>query len=464
MRRGLMWVKNEKQLLKNAETPELRRARAILVEAVNKAISSADPSSAMRRHLKLDGRRLKVGSKNFNLSKIGKIVVVGGGKASGAMAEMLEKMLGDKITNGVVNIPKGTASKYHTRRIDFVETTHPLPSEAGVKGAERMIDLVSGLESKDLVICLLSGGGSALIPLPAEGITLDELRVATQPFLKCGADINETNAVRKHLSGIAGGQLAKAAYPAKVVTLVISDVISDRLDTIASGPTYPDSTTFSDAIAVIKRYKLAGKMPKSVLERLRQGVEGKVPDTPKPREKYFANVFHEIIASNTQAVEAIADVGKSHKFNVSILTTAMQGEASDVGADFSTLAKRVMKSGKPVSRPAILVSGGETTVTVKGKGPGGRSQELVLGAVAGMSGLKNVAMVAFGTDGIDGPTDAAGAVADGATLKRADCRRLDIGAYLKENAPYPFFKELGDLIMTGPTGTNVMDVACLVLI
>lgn len=414
--------------------------------------------------MKLEGERLRVRTRKFDLSEVGKIVVVGGGKASGKMAEALEEILRDRITEGVVNVPQGTASKYRARKIDLVEAGHPLPTEAGVRGTERMMDLVSGLGPKDLVICLLSGGGSALVPLPAEGISLDELQETTRLFLKCGADIHETNAVRKHLSGIAGGQLAKAAYPAKVVTLVISDVIGDRLDTIASGLTYPDSTSFSDAMAVVKRYGLVKRVPKSVLERLQEGVKGKIPDTPKPGEKYFANVFHEIMASNTQAVEAAAEVGRSLGFSVSILTTEMQGEAREVGAGFAALANSVMKSGKPVPSPALLVSGGETTVTVKGRGLGGRCQELVLGAVAGLSGLQNVAMTAFGTDGIDGPTDAAGAIADGATLKRAERLGLDPRDYLRENAPYPFFKELGDLILTGPTGTNVMDLACLILI
>ncbi|MEW6221819.1 MAG: glycerate kinase [Candidatus Hadarchaeota archaeon] len=459
-----MAIKNEKQLLDNAETPELRRAREVLIEVVKRAIDSADPSSAMRRRLRLEGKRLNVGKKEFDLSKAEKVIVVGGGKASGAMAEALEGMVGNFITAGVVNVPKGQASKYRVEKIKLHEATHPLPTEAGVGGAKKMIELVSGLGPNDLVICLLSGGGSALIPLPADGISLDELQETTKLFLKCGADIHETNSVRKHLSGIAGGQLARAAYPAKVVTLVISDVIGDRLDTIASGPTYPDSTSFADAMAVIKKYKLAGKLPKSVLGRLQAGARKKIPDTPKPRDKCFKKVFHEIMASNTQAVGAAAEVGRSLGFNVSILTTKMQGEAREVGANFAALAKRVIQSGKPVARPALFVSGGETTVNVVGKGPGGRSQELVLGAVAGLAGLKNVAMVAFGTDGIDGPTDAAGAIADGYTLKRAESLKLHPKDYLKENAPYPFFKKLGDLVMTGPTGTNVMDVACLVVV
>ncbi len=459
-----MPVKNERQLIENAKTPELRRARGILIEIVNKAIASVDPSSAMRRRLRLAGERLKVGKHEFDLSRVGKIIVVGGGKASGKMAEVFEELLGNRVTGGVVNVPKGLASEYRVRKIKLVEASHPIPTEAGVKGAERMMKLVSGLEPKDLVVCLLSGGGSALMPLPAEGISLDELRETTELLLKSGASIQEFNAVRKHLSRIKGGQLAKAAHPARVVTLVISDVVGDRLDTIASGPTHPDSTTYPDALAVIEKYGLVEKAPKNVLKRLKLGVEGKMPETPKPGEECFKNTIHEIIASNADAVRAAAEVGKSHGFNVSILTTAMQGEAREVGAHLAAAAKSVMRAGKPVSRPAILVSGGETTVTVKGEGPGGRNQELALSAAIGISGMRNVAVVSFGTDGIDGPTDAAGAVADGFTLERAERLRLDPATYLERNAPYPFFKELGDLLMTGPTGTNVMDVTCLILV
>lgn len=459
-----MLVKNERQLLERAKTPGLRKARGILIEIVNRAISSADPSSAMRRRLRLVEGRLKVGAHEFDLSEVGKIIVVGGGKASGKMAEVLEEILGDRITGGVVNVPEGTASGYRTRKIKLVEAGHPLPTEAGVKGAEEMIDLVSGLEPQDLVICLLSGGGSALVTLPAEGISLDELRETTQLLLKSGAAIQEVNAVRKHLSRIKGGQLAKAAHPAKVITLLISDVVGDRLDTIASGPTYPDSTTYSDALAVIEKYEVLKKVPVSILKHLRSGAEGKVPETPKPGEKYFLKALHEVIASNADAVGAAAEVGRSHGFNVSVLTATMHGEAREVGAHLAAVAKDVMETGKPVSRPGLLISGGETTVTVKGEGTGGRNQELALSAAMGISGLRNVAVASFSTDGIDGPTDAAGAVADGFTIERAGRLKLDPVAYLERNDSYSFFKELGDLLITGPTGTNVMDVTCLILI
>jgi len=459
-----MPVKNESQLIDNAKTPELRRARGILIEVVKKAIASVDPSIAMRRRLRKDGTRLRVGDQEFDLSKAGKIVVVGGGKASGRMAEVLEEIIGNRITGGVVNVSEGTAAEHRLRRIKLIEAGHPLPTEASVKGAEEMMDIVSGLGPNDIVICLLSGGGSALVTLPAEGISLEELRETTQLLLKSGASIQEVNAVRKHLSGIKGGQLAKAAYPARIITLSISDVVGDRLDTIASGPTYPDSTTFSDALTVIDKYRLTEKVPRNVLKHLKLGAGGKVPETPKPGEKYFLNTFHEIIASNADAVRAAAEVGKSHGLEVSVLTTTMQGEAREVGTHLVSISKKVAEANKPVSRPALLISGGETTVTVKGKGKGGRNQELMLAAAIGISGLENVAIASFSTDGIDGPTDSAGAVADGFTLKRAKHLKLDPLDYLERNDSYSFFKELGDLLVTGPTGTNVADVACLILI
>ncbi len=451
-------------MLDNTKTPELRRARQILIELVNTAIESADPSSKMRSQVKIDGERLKIGTHEFDLSEVRRIIVVGGGKASGNMAEVLEEIFGDRVTGGVVNVPEGTASGYRTRKIKLVEAGHPLPTEAGVKGAEEMIDLASGLEPRDLVVCLLSGGGSALITLPAGGISLDELRETTQLLLKSGATIQEVNAVRKHLSEIKGGQLTKAAHPARVVALLVSDVVGDRLDTIASGPTYPDQTTFADALAVIEKYELMEKVPRNVLERLKLGTEGGIPETPKPGEKYFLNAIHQIIASNADAVGAAAAVGKSHGLNVSILTKTMQGEAREVGAHLAAIARDVVKAGKPLSRPALLISGGETTVTVKGGGMGGRNQELVLSAAIGISGLENATVASFSTDGIDGPTDAAGAVADSFTLERAGALKLDPALHLERNDSYNFFKGLGNLLTTGPTRTNVMDIAYLILI
>jgi len=458
-----MVVKNADTLVQNARTPELSRARRILIELVSSAIKAGDPSSGMRKWVKVEAEKLKVGNYKVDLSKVERIVAVGGGKACAAMAITLEQILGDWLTEGIVNIPEGMVPERALHRIKFVEARHPIPNKSGMEGTRRMLELVSGLSSRDLVICLISGGGSALMPLPAGNIALSELQEVTQLLLKSGATIQEVNAVRKHLSAVKGGQLARAAYPARVITLVISDVVGDRLDTIASGPTYWDLTTYLDAFSVLERYELTERVSPGIITRLRDGVRGVIPETPKLGEESFQNVYYKVIASNTDALKAAAKVGKAHGLNVHILTTTMQGEARQVGKRLARVAKEVCQAGKPIPVPGLLLSGGETTVSVRGKGIGGRNQELVLSAVLGLAGLEGTAMVSFSTDGVDGPTDAAGAIADGFTLQEARGLGLDPFSYLENNDSYHFFKELGDLVVTGPSGTNIMDGTALII-
>jgi len=458
-----MLVKNADVLVQNARTPKLSRARGILVELVDSAIKAGDPSSSIRKWVKVEADKLKVGNYEVDLNRVDRIVAVGGGKASAAMAITLEQIMGDRLAEGTVNIPEGTVPRKATHKIKFVEARHPIPSESGMEGTKQMLDLVSELGSRDLVICLISGGGSALMPLPAEGIELSELQEVTQLLLKSGATIQEVNAVRKHLSAVKGGQLARAAYPTKIITLIISDVVGDRLDTIASGPTYWDLTTYRDAFSVLEKYKLTEKVSPSIMARLRNGVRGVIPETPKLREECFRNAYYKIIASNVDALEMAAEVGRVHNLNVHILTTTMQGEARQVGEHLARMAKEVCQAGKPIPVPGLLLSGGETTVRVRGQGVGGRNQELVLSAVTGLAGLENAAMVSFGTDGVDGPTDAAGAIADGFTFQKARELGLDPSSYLENNDSYHFFKELEDLVVTGPSGTNIMDVTALIV-
>jgi len=451
-------VKNADELLNNSRTPKLRKARGVLIELANSAIKSADPSLAVRRWVKLENGKLLVGNHDFDLGEVEKIIVVGGGKASGAMGETLEELLGEKLTEGVVNIPQAQSDK--NSKIEFVEAGHPLPTKSGVEGARKMIDLLEDLGPGDLAICLISGGGSALMPLPSEGLSLKDLQETTDLLLKSGATIQELNAVRKHLSDIKGGQMARAAHPARIISLIISDVVGDRLDTIASGPTVPDRTTYTEALFVLGRYEQTEKIPAPVMAHLKAGVAREIPETPKSR---LHNVFNWIIASNANALKAAEKIGKAHGFNVRILTTTLEGEAREVGARFSRIAKEV-KEGRPIPRPALLLSGGETTVTVKGDGKGGRNQELILSAVIGVSSLENVAIASFSTDGVDGPTEAAGAVADTLTLQRAKNLGLDPSEYLENNDSYHFFESLGDLLITGPTGTNVMDLTALIVL
>ena len=458
-----MLVKNADMLVQNARTPKLSKARRILVELVDSAIEAGDPSSSMRKWVKVEADKLKVGDCEVDFSEVGKIVAVGGGKAGAAMAITLEQLLGGRLTEGVVNILEGTAPRKAAHKIKFVEAGHPIPSESGMEGVRQMLDLVSGLGSQDLVICLISGGGSALMPLPAEGIELSELQEATQLLLNSGATIQEFNATRKHLSAFKGGQLARAAYPARIVTLIISDVVGDSLDTIASGPTYWDLTTYQYVLSVFEKYKLVEKMPPNVMARVRNGVRGIIPEPPKIEEECFRNAYYKIIASNANALQMAAEVGRAHNLNVHVLTTTMQGEARQVGEDLASVAKEVYQVGKPIPVPGLLLSGGETTVTVRGKGLGGRNQELVLSAALGLAGLENAAIVSFGTDGVDGPTDAAGAIADGFTLQRARELGLEPASYLENNDSYHFFEKLGDLVVTGPSGTNIMDITVLII-
>ena len=457
-----MIVKNTDSLVKNAQTPELNRARKILVEIVESAIKAGNPTSSIKKWIKLDTDRLKIADCEVDLKQIGKIVVAGGGKAGVVMARAIEDILGDWLSEGIVNIPEGTLPLHYDGKIKFLEVRHPIPSEAGVEGTRNMLSLVQKLGEHDLAIFVISGGGSAIIPFPAEGITLAQLQEVTRLLLKSGATINELNIVRKHLSAVKGGQLAKAAYPAQIVTLLISDVVGDGLDTIASGPTYWDSTTFSDALTVLEKFDLIDKVPVEVLCRLRDGSKWLIPETPNRGDECFRNAYYKIIVSNMEALEAAKKIGISHGLNVKTLTTKLNGNARDVGQNLSYIAREVLKEGKQL--PCLLLLGGETTVQVTGKGIGGRNQEIALSSVSTLANLKNVAMVSFSTDGIDGPTDATGAIVDEYSLQRAEELGLDPMSYLVDNDSYHFFEKLGDLVLTGPTGTNIVDCTALLIL
>jgi hydroxypyruvate reductase len=317
------------------------------------------------------------------------------------------------------------------------------------------------LNARDLLIVLISGGASALLPAPVEPITLSDKQQTTDLLLRAGADITELNTVRKHLSALKGGNLAALAYPATTISLVLSDVIGDRLDVIGSGPTVPDSSTFSDAFAVIQKYKLTRRIPKAVRRRLEAGAAGKAPETPKPGDPLFRNVHNVVIGSNRLSLEAAAGQAKALGYRTLILSSTMQGEAREVARVHAQILREVHLSGHPLRRPACILSGGETTVTVTGSGKGGRNQEFALAAAIDIAGLNDALVLSAGTDGTDGPTDAAGAIATGDTVKRAAALGLDARKHLCTNDAYPFFDALCDLIRTGPTGTNVMDIHLL---
>jgi len=459
--RLMVSIKNAEALLANAQTSLGRRARELALNALNAALEAADPEAIIKSKIKRKGGLLKIENLSFNLDEFKNVFIVGGGKASGCMAAALEELLGDRIKEGAINVPYACPA-YPTKRVKLQRARHPIPDVAGVKGARRMLDLVGKAEKDDLVICLISGGGSSLMPQPSGGVSLRDKGRVTDLLLKSGATIKEVNTVRKHISGLKGGWLAKKAYPATVVNLILSDVVGDPLDSIASGPTVPDPTTFKDAIEILKHHGLWTKTPSSVKKVLLNGEKGRVPETPKAGDKAFEKVHNIVIGNALTASVAAQKSFEGAGLNSLLLTSCLEGQARDVGTMLASMARETVSSGHPVPKPAGIVAGGETTVTVVGKGKGGRNQEIALGAALKIVDMDGVVIASISTDGVDGPTDAAGAVADGKTLLRAHDLRLNSRKFLSENDSYTFFSKLGDLIFTGPTGTNVCDVSVIV--
>jgi hydroxypyruvate reductase len=410
------------------------------------------------RHLRLAGGTLLAGAKRYRLSDFRNIYVIGAGKASAEMARAIERLLGKRIQRGLINVQRGCAASL--RRIELNPSGHPVPDRDGEAGAARIAEITAEAGPHDLVICLISGGASALMPLPAPPVTLQEKQETTRLLLNCGADIHEINCVRKHISHIKGGQLARLAYPATVLTLILSDVIGDDPDVIGSGPTVPDRSTFAQASAIFEKYAIWDRLPPGVRKRIAAGAE----ETPKPGDKIFDRVQNLIVGSNRLAVDAAAREARALGFHTLVLTTTLNGEAREVARVHPAVAREIRAAGRPVRPPSCVISGGETTVTIRGGGLGGRSQEFALAAAIDLAGLKDVLILSAGTDGSDGPTDAAGAFADGTTLSRAKSKGLDAAAYLANNDSYHFFDALGDLIKTGPTGTNVADIQLILVL
>jgi glycerate 2-kinase len=426
-------------------------------EIFDAAVKAVNAEQCVRQFLSLDGDILHVGDQTYDLSVYSRVLVVGTGKASPQMGVAVEEVLGDRISGGVMN------TKYEhalpLKYIDVVECGHPVPDEAGVDGVARMVELLEGADENTLVICLISGGGSALAPAPAEGLTLVDKQETTSLLLACGANIVELNAIRKHLSRLKGGGLARAAFPATVVALMLSDVIGDPMDVIASGPTVPDTATFKTCMDILDKYELIDKLPQRVRTRLEAGLAGDIFDTPKPGDEALSRVQNLVVGSNGLAVAAANQKAVDLGYNTLVLSTRIEGEAREVAYVYAGIAKEIVTSGQPIEAPACVIAGGETTVLVRGDGKGGRNQEIPLSGAIQLAGWDNVVLFSGGTDGTDGPTDAAGAIADGQTVARAEEMGISALAHLKNNDSYHFFKPLNDLIITGATGTNVADVA-----
>ncbi len=438
------------------------KTRKDILDIIEGAIKTVDPASCIKNYLKRKGSELRVGGSVYDLDSYKNIYVVGAGKAGGAMAQALEELLGDRITEGFVSTKYDTCTK--TMTIRQWEANHPIPDENSLKAGEKILEIAKKAEKDDLLICLISGGGSALMESLYSDITLEDMKKTTGLLLKAGANIDEINAIRKHISRVKGGRLAEAAYPAKVLTLMLSDVVGDKLDVIASGPSVKDTTTFDDAYGILKKYDLLKSLPESVTSYMKRGVEGKVKDTPKD-DRIFGDVHNLIVGSNALALEYCVREANKMGYDTLVLYQHMEGESREVARKHAELAKKIMSADEYARKPVMIISGGETTVTVKGNGKGGRNQEIVLSTVLEMKDKDGKYVIAsIGTDGIDGVTEAAGAIADNETLERAKKLKLNADKHLRDNDSYNFFKPLEDLIVTGPTGTNVNDIMLMAII
>jgi glycerate 2-kinase len=432
------------------------RLRRHALDIFRAALKAADPCDAVLRHLHVKADVLIAGRRRYPLSNLRNIYVVGAGKASAAMARAVERLLGKRIASGAVSVKYGHVAPL--KRIRLMECGHPVPDQAGVQAAQTIAGIAASAAGDDLILCVISGGASALLPFPAQPLTLEMKQETTRLLLNSGANINEINAVRKHLSSIKGGWLAALAYPAPVLSLILSDVIGNNLDVIGSGITAPDSSTYADAHEILDRFGLLSRVPAPVRERIEQGVRGEIPETPTADHPAFASTQNLIVGSNDLALRAAQERAKALGYHTLVLSSFIEGETRDVARVHAAIAKEISANGRPLRTPACVISGGETTVTIRGTGTGGRNQEFALAAAMDIDGLENVVVLSGGTDGTDGPTDAAGALADGTTLRRARARNLNARDYLSDNNSYAFLDPLGDLIKTGPTNTNVMDV------
>lgn len=437
---------------------EMRQHAAAIFQAGLKAV---DPAEAVKRYLKRQGDVIEICGDHFLLSKFRHASIVGAGKASARMAYTVKEVLGNWVRGGQVIVKYGHGVPVPD--VEIIEAGHPVPDESGIRGTARIMQTLEGAGREELILCLISGGGSALLCRPASGLTLEDKRGMTQLLLNCGAKIQEINAIRKHLSGVKGGRLARLAYPASVVSLILSDVIGDPVESIASGPTAPDPTTFADCLRIVERYGIEHQVPPSVRVHLEKGARGEIEETPKPGDPLFANVRNVIVGSNRLAMEAAKRQAEDLGYHSIILSGFIEGETRTVAALHAAIAREIDSSGNPIPRPACIVSGGETTVTLRGDGMGGRNQEFALAAALEIDELQGLIVLSGGTDGTDGPTDAAGAIADSSTLQRARTEGLDAERFLRRNDSYNFFKPLGDLLVTGPTLTNVMDLRLMLL-
>ncbi|UZE92204.1 MAG: glycerate kinase [Methanosarcinales archaeon] len=441
-----MMIQNKEELISNS-SGDFKEVRADVLEILEYALERAQPKFAIQRTVRVKGDILWLGELPINLSEVKRIFVIGFGKASGQTAIELERVLDGRISDGVVIVKRDSAQK--ARKIRIITGQHPVPTMENVKATERLLEVVDEADAGDVIICLISGGGSALLTLPKRGISIEDLSKTNEVLIKSGASIDEINAVRKHLSQVKGGQLVARAHPARLVSLIISDVVGDRLDVIASGPTAPDKSTYADAVKVLRKYGLWRRVPSSVCRILESGQRGGLPETPKDDDTIFESAYNRIILSNDVMLSAAAERALECGYSPHIV--------QDVTGESRVEAPKQLEDALRLKTPSCLISGGETTVKVTGSGKGGPNQEFVLACVEKVAG-KRIVVAAIDSDGIDGFTDVAGAMADGNSLQRATKRGLSPTKFLEDNDAYHFFKKNKDLLLTGQTGTNVNDL------
>ncbi len=435
-------------------------------EIFKAAIAAVDPYGAVKRFVNLEGDILHLGHEGQEIQEIDlrdfdRVLLVGGGKAAAPMAKAIEDILGSRLRGGIITVKYGFTTSLS--RIEIQEAGHPIPDENGVLGTRKMLDLLRECGEKDLIFSLISGGGSALLPQPAGDITLAEKQAMTRMLIECGASIDEINALRKHISSSKGGQMARAAFPAAIVNLMLSDVVGDKMDVIASGPFVPDTSTYGMVAEILRKYRLTD-LPSAVERHLRTGVDGRIEETPKEGDPAFDRVYNRIVGSNILALRASRQKAADLGYETLILSSMVEGETKEVARVHTAVAREILRTGHPVAPPACVISGGETTVTIRGNGLGGRNQEFCLAAAMELDGLApQVVMLSGGTDGNDGPTDAAGGIVDSRTLRRAEEAGMKAMEFLENNDAYHFLEKTGDLLMTGPTNTNVMDVRLILV-
>ncbi len=448
---------NPKRLL----TKSLRESPygEVITQIMATGINAVDPLTAVLNQMSRQDAELLIGERKYFLNDYDRVFIFAFGKASIPMSNAAIEVLGGFFTAGIAitkSIPP--TSQHPHPNLTLFKASHPIPDRSCLFATQQIINLLETTNDRDLVIFLISGGGSALLTAPPPDINLEDIKVLTKVLLDCGASIEEINTLRKHLSLVKGGGLARLAASSHIATLILSDVVGDPLDVIASGPTVPDPTTYGDALAIIDKYKIKDSLPVQIYDHFFRGSNGEFPETPKVGDPLFGKIHNTVIGNNFQAAQAAIQKAMEPGFNTLLLTTWLEGEARVAGRFLAAIIRQINATGDPIPRPACILSGGETTVTVTGNGKGGRNQELALSTVIDLAGLPDIMLITLATDGEDGPTDAAGAVVTGETCSRALLAGLDPAEFLNRNDSYHFFNHLEDNLKSGPTGTNVCDL------